>query len=362
MIKMLVAATAASALLTGCAGAATPSTPASVAACTVPPAANLATSEGWIGFAAAHKESVAFSFDDGRGTVASHRADRDQPLASAVKVVHLAAYAQAVTAGTLDPDEQIPIIDWQRWYAPGTDGGAHIAALDRLGIANDGTSPLDPAATVRLDDMVTAMVRESDNGVPDYLRHRLGDDSLRKAAAAGGWRDFDPPTLVGTALGALDARVDTDRLWNLAEDFAFDMQFRASFGVDAPQRDESDLFGYFDTVGPRGSASELTAFYTSIADGSFGPGVDIVRRQLEHQQPPEGFVAMGFKGGNLPGILTNAFEFRRADGSPAVAVWLNRELTEPQYRSALENLRDHQALLLEAVADPATLERLACVS
>lgn len=365
MMRTLTAVTAASILLAGCSSA-PPSTaePTSTTTCAPAPVADMTTPDGWIGFAAEHPESVSFAVDDGLGHTAEHDADTPHPLASAVKVVHLGAYARAVADGTLDPDERIPVADWQRWYAPGTDGGAHIAALNRLGIANDGTSPTDPAATVRLDDMVTAMVRESDNGVPDYLRYRLGDDALRDAAAAGGWSDFTPPTLVGVTLGALDATVDTDDLWSLAQRFAFDADFRATYGTTARPRDETELLTYFDRFGPTGTAAELARFHTAVADGSYGSGVDTVRRHLEWQDPPAdaGFVAMGFKGGNLPGVLTHGFEFRRADGAPAVVVWLNHGLTAAEYESATTNLTQHQTLLLEAAADPATVGRLACIS
>ena len=369
MKRSLATVAAASILLAGCSSAPpsaeTPSAePTTPATCAPVPAADMTTPDGWIGFAAEHLDAVSFVVDDGLGHTTEHDADTDHPLASAVKVVHLGAYARAVADGTLDPDERIPVAEWQRWYAPGTDGGAHIAALNRLGIANDGTSPTDPAATVRLDDMVSTMVRDSDNGVPDYLRHRLGDDALRDAATAGGWNDFTPPTLVGVGLGALDPAVDTNDLWSLAQRFAFDADFRATFGTNVRPRSEAELVTYFDRVGPTGTAAELARFHTSVADGSYGAGVEVVRRHLEWQAPPAdaGFVAMGFKGGNLPGILTHGFEFRRADGAPAVVVWLNHDLTPSQYESAMTNLPQHQLLLLEAATDPTTVEQLTCIS
>lgn len=363
MIRTVTVLTALSAVLAGCTAATPDSDSASdTTVCSAAPAADVTTLDGWIGLAAENPDTVSFSVDDGRGTTAVHAADRDQPLASAVKVVHLGAYARAVASGVLDPDEQVPVSEWQRWYAPGTDGGAHIAALDRLGIAHDATVALDPAATVRLDDMVSAMVRESDNTVPDYLRYRLGDDALRDAAAAGGWTDFEPPTLVGTTIGVFDRDVPADQLWPLAQRFAFDTDFRATYGQDSAPTTESDLVDYFDRVGPRGSAADLARFYGAVADGSFGPGVDDVRRQLEYQEPPNGFTAMGFKGGSLPGVLTQAFEFRRSDGSDAVAVWLTSGMDTAEYTAAVSNLAAQQGLLLQAVSDPATLERIACVS
>ncbi|MDI9972136.1 serine hydrolase [Rhodococcus sp. IEGM 1307] len=122
-----------------------------------------------------HPDDVAFVVDDGRGRTVEHRAGDTVPLASAIKVVHLATYARAVAPGELDPAEPVPLPEWKRWYLPNTDGGAHPKALQRLGVT-------EPDDTVTLEQMVTAMIQESDNAVPDYLRDRLGDAALADAA------------------------------------------------------------------------------------------------------------------------------------------------------------------------------------
>jgi hypothetical protein len=74
--------------------------------------------------------------------------------------------------------------------AANTEGGAHPKALQRLGVT-------EPDATVTLEQMVTAMIQESDNAVPDYLRDRLGDAALADAAAQGGWDDPRGPDPAG---------------------------------------------------------------------------------------------------------------------------------------------------------------------
>lgn len=102
-----------------------------------------------------HPDDVAFVVDDGRGRTVAHRAGDTVPLASAIKVVHLAAYARAVASGELDPAEPVPLSKWKRWYLPNTDGGAHPKALQRLGVT-------EPDDTVTLEQMVTAMIQESD--------------------------------------------------------------------------------------------------------------------------------------------------------------------------------------------------------
>ena len=102
--------------------------------CVPTPAADVTTAEGWIGYLAENSDTVAIAVDDGNGGTFEQRPEERQPLASAVKVVHLAAYARAVAAGELSPDERVPLADWERWHLPGTDGGAHPRALERLGV------------------------------------------------------------------------------------------------------------------------------------------------------------------------------------------------------------------------------------
>ncbi|WP_433555618.1 serine hydrolase [Pseudonocardia xinjiangensis] len=143
----------------------------------------------WI---AAHPGAASVLVDDGRGRRVAHLADRSRPLASAAKVVHLTAYAQAVVAGRLDPDARVSVAEWERWYVPGTDGSAHRRALQMLGVG--------PDDTVRWDDLVAVMTAASDSAVPDLLRETLGDAALVAAATAGGWTAPDLPSFGGEGL------------------------------------------------------------------------------------------------------------------------------------------------------------------
>ncbi|MGP3921367.1 serine hydrolase, partial [Nonomuraea sp. 10N515B] len=68
--------------------------------------------------------------------------------------------------------EHVSVALWNSYHLPGTDGGAHEAALQRL----------KPGANVTLDQLVSAMIEESDNAAADLLRDRLGPGALRKIA------------------------------------------------------------------------------------------------------------------------------------------------------------------------------------
>ncbi|WP_280468746.1 serine hydrolase [Nocardia cyriacigeorgica] len=310
------------------------------------PAAGVTSAEEWLGRIHESPDDISVAVDDGQGHSIERRADDQQPIASAVKVVSLAAYARAVAAGTLDPQQQVPVDEWERWYLPGTDGGAHPAARARL-----------TGETVTLDQMVSAMIRESDNAVPDYLRDRLGDHALIAAAEAGGWRDYTPSTQLGQMIRLLDS--DTGDDWALARRYAVDDAYRATIGSKTMPPFDRQM-AWTETTATA-SAHQLASMHRAIASGSFGPGTDVARAHLEWQQPPAGFAAIGFKGGSYPGVLSDAIYLRRADGTVATAVLLNRRMPEATWASAVTTLRE-QEVLVRAMTEPAMWRRLACAT
>ncbi|QLY34703.1 serine hydrolase [Nocardia huaxiensis] len=340
MRKFLIAAAAVLPILAGCA-----QEESAEERCAPVPAAGVTSAEEWLGRINHDPDNISLVVDDGRGNTAERRADDQQPLASAVKIVPLAAYARAVAAGTLDPRERISVSEWERWVFPGTDGGAHDSARTRL-----------TGDTVTLDELVSAMIRESDNSVPDYLRARLGDRALVEAAAIGGWQDYIPSSKLGDVIRAVDPSV-TDT-WAAARRYVDDPDYRAAMqSKSMPSYDAQAAWA--DTT-PTGSARQLASMHRSIASGSFGPGADIARAQLEWTTPPDGFVAMGFKGGSYPGVLTDTFYLRRADGTVATAVLLNRRMPGELWASALSSGFTEQDLLIRAMSEPDMLRRLTC--
>src|SRR4051794_27742569 len=86
-------------------------------ACTAPPTTAPAqprpidSADALVDWMAAHPGAASVFVDDGPGRRVTHLADRPRPLASAAKVVHLTAYAQAVLAGRLDPDARVSVAE-----------------------------------------------------------------------------------------------------------------------------------------------------------------------------------------------------------------------------------------------------------
>ncbi|MFZ1395870.1 MAG: serine hydrolase [Candidatus Promineifilaceae bacterium] len=134
-------------------------------------------------FIVAHPEDTAvvtYTFDENGSIVEDdaalfHNADQPLIVASVMKTAVLAAYAEMVVNGELDPNEAVSVAAWERFYLPGSDGGAHVAGLRRVGLAADELGfAVDQTAVVTLDDLATMMMHYSGNAATDYLLERVG--------------------------------------------------------------------------------------------------------------------------------------------------------------------------------------------
>jgi hypothetical protein len=239
---------------------------------------------------AAHRDDVSVVADDGRNHL-THNAGVPRVLASTIKVVHLLAYTTAV-AGGLDPAEGVRVGDWDTWHPFEGDGprgaGAHHRALTALGIACDEFGVArDPEQLVPLEAIATAMITESDNAAPDYLRARLGDEALRAAAASGGWPGPDLRWFCGETLRSYFPGEP-----GLTARFTRDPAFRREV-LDRVQGEpasaEAEWAWTQETA--QGTAAELFAFHRHLA-GADTPAAAHARRILGGD--------VVFKGGALP--------------------------------------------------------------
>jgi D-alanyl-D-alanine carboxypeptidase len=285
-----------------------------------------------------------------------HNADEPMPLASTIKIVVLAAYAREVVAGRLDPDEGISLGDWDRFYLPGTDGGAHPRALADLNVpADEHGFVLNPAASVPLDKVVRAMIRRSDNAATDLLMARLGRDTLRATIAEarlGGqetplpflglflsWTNHEEGSLTprrvqqlkGLSNTRYTARVDRftaayqDEDWR-QEERRRRIEGRYRFRYPLEEQTAGMLF-------PAGTARDYARIMAGVVTGTFlSPEISAVMRpHLERDLlGSTDFESIGFKGGSLAGVLTEAIWFvpREGDfaGKPRIVVLFQRWL------------------------------------
>ncbi|MFI7123352.1 serine hydrolase [Amycolatopsis sp. NPDC049868] len=323
------------------------------------------TEQGWLDWIAAHRQDVSVLVDDGDGRRAARNPDVRRVLASSIKVVHLSAYAVAVSEGRLDPKEQIRVGDWDAHHPFVADGRAHFQALNWLGVpCDDYGIAKDPEQRVPLARLAEAMIFFSDNAATDYLRTRLGDPALHRAAARGGWFRPDTRSLGGEVLMLMmpeyapppGSPVAVRRAMGdaIARRFVRDPAFRAEAFKRWP-----DMPGTSDAQWPwikghgQGSAADLFSLHRSIAKGLYTPAREILAKPLADRVPP-GASEVLFKGGSLPRTLTIGLSVRRPGGRSGTAAVLLTGVSDQDLQNALPLID----LVLAALSDPARFTAL----
>ncbi|WP_037309300.1 serine hydrolase [Amycolatopsis orientalis] len=323
------------------------------------------TEQGWLDWLAFHRRDVSALIDDGAGRRAARNADVRRVLASSIKVVHLSAYAVAVAEGRLDPREEIRVGDWDAHHPFVADGRAHFQALNWLGVpCDDYGIAKDPEQRVPLARIPEAMILFSDNAAADYLRTRLGDPALQRAAARGGWRRPDTRSFGGEVLMLMmpehlpppgsPAAVRRAMGDVLARRFVRDPGFRAEAMRRWPEMPSTSEGQWPWTQGHgQGSASDLFALHRGIANGLYPPAREILARPLSDRVPP-GASEVLFKGGSLPRTLTVGLSVRWSGGRSGTAAVLLTGVSDQEVQNA-GPLID---VLIAALAAPERFEAL----
>jgi Beta-lactamase enzyme family len=164
---------------------------------------DISTPEKFLTYLNANRNNVAMaSFSlkangsiDLREPIIAHNIDVKMPLQSLGKVLHLAAYAKAVSTGEIQPNRMVTVGEWENYFLASTDGGAHAVALEDLGIPIDEFGfAINPETPVTVDQMVRAMIRFSDNAVHDWLIANISRQTFKTVIREGGLTGQDFPT------------------------------------------------------------------------------------------------------------------------------------------------------------------------
>jgi D-alanyl-D-alanine carboxypeptidase len=163
---------------------------------------DISTPEAFLNYLSVNRNNVAMaSFSlksngsiDYREPIIALNIDTKMPLESLGKVIHLAAYAKALSTGEIQSNRIVTAREWENYYLPGTDGGAHATALEDLGIpVNEFGFAVNPETPVTVDQMVRAMIRYSDNAVHDWLFANLSNQTFRAVIREGSLSGQDFP-------------------------------------------------------------------------------------------------------------------------------------------------------------------------
>lgn len=311
-------------------------------------------------------------------------ADAPMPLASVVKLIDLVAYAEAVSAGTLDPLERVPLSELERYYLPNFDLGAHRRALSELRAEGRVLEGDEPA--VVLGDVAEMMVRFSSNAASDYLHARLGQQVIEDTATSLGMTGQSAPCSflgqflimanhtrrAGNDAAAVRAYASDPAAYGadvalLTDAYSNDAGFRRAETAwretnRRPSIDTQRLFS--ETLNAQGTARDYAALMARLAQNglSMPDSSYLARRVVEWPMRfpanQELFSNLGYKNGALPGVLTTAYYAYRWDGTPVVVALFYRDLPQQTYRDWRFSLA-HDELARWLLSDPAAIPALA---
>ena len=260
--------------------------------------------------------------------------DVPRALASTIKILVLAGYAEGVDEGRWSPDERIPLADVEAFFLPGTDGGAHDRAVE----VYRERGWLDASGAVSLRDVVWAMMTVSDNAATDYLLQRLGRERAEALPGRLGLGGSDAPLPIGGVfLSWADAADEplADAAWGVADRLQGDAEFRTArqenpMTNEVGVREQARLgVARF----PRGTARDYAGLMERVRRGDLVSDTasatmrEFLEWPMENEPIRREFTSYGTKGGSLAGVLTEATYAVPRDAAPGgVAALLFEEL------------------------------------
>ena len=321
---------------------------------------SLVSTDSFLDYSAMHPDQVAIACwelgDEDDGLL--FNAARSQPASYASALLVLAAYAAEA-----DPEATVSLARWERFWLPGTDGGAHLAALldarasgalqgDAGSFSLSGTGPapqLPPSGSVRFSDVVRAMVRHADPSAMDVLIEHFGRARLAERIMGLGFAPDAVPLpasavrlslLTGAAAPELLARFRAlrggayaDAVWAQFRQLRADSALRARSlerlerkGTGFGLRETADLSA---ALSPRASAGDYARLLDRIASDELS-GAAYMRGQLE--QPPsaaglrEELESFGSMRASEPGLYASVSygRGRGAERTRVLAVMLQK--------------------------------------
>lgn len=311
---------------------------------------------------------------DAAGGTWSHQADVVRPVGSVFKTLVLAAYANEVAAGRVDPDEIVPIEELETWLMEGTDGGSHAQMIEMFGTD----------AGVRMDDLAAAMMALSANTATDVLLTRLGQPAVVAAATRLGVPELAgmvAPTATAVALitdaefgsdvhGRIDVLSAMDRsavagaAWAGVAAWELDPGTRrdATLVALAELTTWDDQLEFSSAMPFRATAAELGRFlWALIGSKQLGPeATTIVERHIAWPLADPGvaarFTTIAAKDGAIPGslavIAAGLPSSGPATGELRLVVLSLHDLGPEDWTDMYENL-SVQFAALDLLTDPA---------
>ncbi|SRR5690554_1083572 len=283
-----------------------------------------------------------------------HNADERFPLASALKIAILAAYAEQIAAGDAALDDTYPADAIDAYYLPSSDSGAHAAFLEEIAAGS---------ADLTLDDLLGGMIVYSSDAIADFLLAHLERRTLPALYRRLGITSTDTPI---SALGLYlvmsnhETGIASPDALTPATFWKDHAAFSQKYVTDPAWREEERAFraqplsglpdyathaAFLARFGSQGTAAELNALIRAAYSGdALDPAAqEIMQRYLDWplagRTPLDAhFAHFGMKNGAWPGVLTATYYTIDHEGQAIALTVLMRQVPPEQWMEWLTTL------------------------
>ena len=319
-----------------CAAGATATTAAAQEAA----APDVTTTDGLLTWISRHPQNAGLAvLPDGRSAAISFGAARRYPLGSTRKI--LVAGALIASHRTLSTRVRRGAVE--RFYVPGTDGGAHEHAK---------LHPTRPT----LRQLLRAMIEVSDNASADALLARLGAPAVDAWARRQGLTRQDPiyPVFGELAAWTRDADWTAQSPGDRARSALALARTVPATEVTVPEISEQRRLASASIAGSPAQWARLMRRIGQHGDPELIQALDWPRRNTPRLA--RRFDRLMTKGGSLPGVISEASYVRPA-GAKGTAIALFLRNLPPDVEQTLTKTFAQQDLILRLATDKPFRER-----
>ncbi len=275
--------------------------------------------------------------------VIDYNSTKVMPLASTAKLIIVIEYAKQVSQGVLKPDTLINVADIEKFYIPGTDGGAHsnwkYDLKEQLEKSNN---------QVTLNEIARGMIHYSSNACTEYLFDLLGGDSVNRnlqELSLTQHTQLFPKTssvLISTYIKekekvgikeAIKRMQEMDQSEYIALAYQLRNQLKSEDDRSAITRLNTkeafrrDIQQIESNRLPSGTTREYASLMNKInSESYFPPQIQKILNEIIDRKPNEKseFRKLGFKGGTTAFVVTSAMYGTKKNGDTlALAAFIN---------------------------------------
>ncbi|GGI45684.1 D-alanyl-D-alanine carboxypeptidase [Paenibacillus marchantiophytorum] len=274
--------------------------------------------------------------------VLEYNSDKVMPLASTVKLILAVEYANQAAHGLIDPETLVSLNDVERYYIPGTDGGAHSSWKYDL------KDYLEADNELTLDEIARGMIQFSSNACTEYIFELLGGDRINASLSELGMLNHTSIFPISSAMLVSMYVHDKEglqgkRLIKRMLEMSQEEYISYAYILHNILKNESDSAtiktlnrkeGFKRSIQkleserlPSGTTKEYASLMNKINSATyFPPDVQKILDRLVGKQPSakSQYTRIGFKGGTTLFVVTSAMYGCKKNGETLeIAAFLN---------------------------------------